>query len=107
MAVYRFLAAGVVRDWMAAQVCGHPSLLSFLLDPQSEHSKQGCEWRHACVQALAATAGDVVAGSMGAGGPHHAALAAAVERVQAAERAGPYGSGAAPAEQQVATMPGP
>lgn len=106
VAVYRCLAALAARDWMAGQVCGHAALLAFLCDPQSEASKQGCEWRHACVQQLAATIGDVLGGGLGAGGPHHAVLAAAAQRVQAAERGGPYGAGAGPREQHVATMPG-
>lgn len=107
VAVYRCLAALAARDWMAGQICGHSGLLVFLLDSKSESSKQGCEWRHACVSALAGTIADVMAGGVGAGGPHHAALVAAAERVQAAARAGPYGAaGGGPAEHVVATMPG-
>ncbi len=106
VAVYRCLAALAARDWMAGQVCGHAGLLAFLCDPQSEASKQGCEWRHACVQQLAATIADVLGGGLGAGGPHQAVLAAAAQRVQAAERGGPYGAGAGPREQHVATVPG-
>lgn len=108
VAVYRCLAALVARDWAAGLVCAHAPLLAFLLDPASEASKQGCEWRHACVAALAATIEDVRAGGLGADGPHVAALTAAAERVEAAARAGPYGAGrAGPAEHVVATMPGP
>lgn len=107
MAVYRCLAALAAHDWMAGQVCSHAGLLASLLDSRSEASKQGSEWRHTCVLALAATVADVMAGGVGAGGPHQAALAAAAERVQAAARAGPFGSGAAaPAEFVVATMSG-
>lgn len=106
VAVYRCLAALAARDWMAGQVCSHTALLAFLCDPQSEASKQGCEWRHACVQQLAATISDVLGGGLGAGGPHHAVLAAAAQRVQAAERGGPYGAAAGPQEQHVATVPG-
>ncbi|KAL4452301.1 hypothetical protein ABPG75_007963 [Micractinium tetrahymenae] len=107
VAVYRCLAALAARDWAAGQVCAHAPLLAFLLDPKSEVSKQGCEWRHACVSALAATIEDVRAGGLGADGPHAAVLTAAAERVEAAVRAGPYGAGrAGPAEHVVATMPG-
>ena len=89
VAVYRCLAALAARDWLAAQVCGQPQLLAFLLDPQSESSKQGCEWRYACVAALAATE-------------------SAAGRLQAGARAGPFGSvsTAQPMEHVVATLPG-
>lgn len=108
VAVYRCLAALAARDWLAAQVCGQPQLLAFLLDPQSESSKQGCEWRYACVAALAATATDVLGGGLGAGGPHQAALESAAGRLQAGARAGPFGSvsTAQPMEHVVATLPG-
>lgn len=107
VAVYRCVAALAARGWAAGQVCGSAPLLAFLLDPQSESSKQGCEWRHACVAALAATIADVAAGGVGAGGPHQAALLAAADRVQAAVRAGPYGAASmAPREHLVATLPG-
>ncbi len=107
VAVYRCLAALAARDWAAGQACAHSPLLDHLLDPTTEASKQGCEWRHACVVALAATIEDVRAGGLGADGPHAAALTAAADRVEAAARAGPYGAGrAGPAEHVVATMPG-
>lgn len=107
MAAYRCLAALAARDWAAGQACAHQGLLDFLVDPRSEASKQGCEWRHACVAALAATIRDVRAGGLGAGGPHAATLTAAAERVEAAARAGPYGAGrTGPAEHVVASMPG-
>ena len=43
-------------------------LLAFLLNPQSESTKQGAEWRHAAVAALSATCSDVLAGGVGAAG---------------------------------------
>ncbi|KAL4857298.1 hypothetical protein ACK3TF_002584 [Chlorella vulgaris] len=105
-AVYRCVVALAARDWLAGAVCGHTPLLAFLLNPQSESSKQGCEWRHACVCALAATIADVAAGGIGAGGAHQAALMDAASSVQAAVRVGPYGSSSTgAAEPLVATMP--
>jgi hypothetical protein len=106
VAGYRCLAALAARDWAAGQVCGHAPLLDALLDPASESSKQGCEWRHACAAALSATISDVAAGGIGAGGPHAAALLAAAQRVAAAVRSGPYGGGAGGQEQHVATAAG-
>jgi hypothetical protein len=106
VAVYRCLVALAARDWLAGAVCGHTPLLAFLLNPQSESSKQGCEWRHACVCALAATIADMAAGGIGAGGAHQAALMDAAGSVQAAVRVGPYGSSSTGgAEPLVATMP--
>jgi hypothetical protein len=108
VAAYRCLAALAARDWAAAQVCSHEPLLARLADPRSESGKRGCEWRHACVAALAATTEDVAAGGVGAGGPFARSLLAAAPRIQAAMRAGPYGAaGGSAQEQQVATLPGP
>ena len=105
VAAYRFLAALAARDWAAGQVAADPQLLARLLDAQAEQSKQGAEWRHAAVAALAATCGDVVAGGIGAGGPFHTALSAVAGRVQAAADAGPYGAAGPLGEHVVATMP--
>lgn len=104
VAVYRFLAALAARDWAAGQVAAHPPLLAALLDPQTEQSKQGAEWRWAAVAALAATCDDVVAGGLGAGGPFHASLAAVAGRLQAAADAGPFGAAGPLGEHVVATM---
>lgn len=104
VAVYRCLAALAARDWAAGQVASHAPLLSFLLNPQSESTKQGAEWRHATVAALSSTCSDVLAGGVGAGGPFHAVLSLAAGRLQQAAAAGPYGGAGPLQEHMVATM---
>lgn len=113
VAVYRALSALLLRDWMAVAVCSNAELLAFLLNPGSESGRQGCEWRHATVVALAGTI-RLVVGTAGAAAPgaaanglghYHAVLAAAAQRVDDAVAAGPYGGHrAAPREHLVATI---
>ena len=109
VAAYRALSALLLRDWAAADVCSHTALLAFLTSPQSETGLQGCEWRHACVAALAATLLAVTgpAGSANGVGAFHSVLSAALPQVDAAARQGPFGQGrGAPAAHLVATLPG-
>lgn len=96
MAAYRALSALLLRDWFAAEAAGHAPLLGHLLSPKAETSRQGAEWRHACVLALARTASDLGAagleGGAGAAAEPHP-LAAAAPLISAAARQGPYGAG--------------
>ena len=107
VATYRALSALLTRDWMAAAVAACPELLAFLLNPQSESGRQGCEWRHACVLVLAGTVRAAAAGGAGAAaGQYQAVLAAIAQRVDDVAAQGPYGANrAAPADFQVATVP--
>ncbi|KAK9806884.1 hypothetical protein WJX72_006195 [[Myrmecia] bisecta] len=109
VATYRATSALVLRVWGAGEVCRKTELLNFLCNPGSETSRQGCEWRYACVKALWATARGLVApGSLQvANGAtvHYDAILAAAPRIEAAIRAGVYNSGSARPETapQVAT----
>lgn len=101
VACYRALSALCTRDWAAAAVCTQQELLAFLLNPQSETGRQGCEWRYACVRALGGTVREAAGGV----GPCATVLAAAAQRVEAAVAQGPYGAQrTAPEQFQVATM---
>ena len=89
----------MLRAWFAADVVNTPALLSRLCDPRSE-SGQVCQWRHAAVKALLATAEEVAAGADGAegsarAGTYRGALTAALGQLRAAAAAGPYGASGA------------
>lgn len=74
-----------------------------------------CQWRHAAVMALLATASEVAAGAEGGEGSaqtstHRGALVSALGQLRAAAAAGPYGAagaggGAASHEHFVANRP--
>ncbi|KAI8465707.1 MAG: hypothetical protein J3K34DRAFT_525133 [Monoraphidium minutum] len=90
------VVALALRTWFAADVANTPGLLARLCDTRSE-SGQMCQWRHAAVNALLATATEAAAGAEGAegsapAGPHRGALAAALGQLRAAAAAGPYGN---------------
>ncbi len=126
VATYRALSALLQREWMAAAVCSHAELLARLLSPQSESGRQGCEWRYACVRALAGTvravtaAGQQLHEALGNGltangtagqhqrqysGQYRALLAAVAQQIDDAAAQGPYGLGSAtPKAFQVATI---
>ena len=48
--VYRLATALALRTWGAGEVCLHEDLLLHLCNPKSETSRQGCEFRYACLQ---------------------------------------------------------
>jgi hypothetical protein len=107
----RCVTALALRAWFAADVANTPGLLARLCDPRSE-SGQMCQWRHAAVGALLATATEVAEGGEGGAGaaPHRGALAGALGQLRAAAAAGPYGAagaggGAAAHEFDVASRP--
>lgn len=114
VAAYRCLSALLLRAWAAAEACTNGELLDLLLDPRTETGLQGCEWRHACVAALAATlraetaaTGAAATGAANGFSAHHTIFREMLPRVDAAARAGPFGAGqAAPAEHLVATVSG-
>ncbi|KAL0018991.1 hypothetical protein WJX79_000081 [Trebouxia sp. C0005] len=55
IAAYRLATALGLRAWGAGEMCLHPGLLHHLCNPKTETSRQGCQFRYACLQALAAT----------------------------------------------------
>lgn len=46
----RLATAVALRQWGAAEICLSSGLLAHLCSPKSETSKQGCEFRYACLQ---------------------------------------------------------
>lgn len=46
----RLTTALALRTWGAGEVCLHEDLLLHLCNPKSETSRQGCEFRYACLQ---------------------------------------------------------
>lgn len=91
---HRCLAALALRVWFAADAVNTPALIARLCDARAE-SGMMCQWRHAAVNALLATAVAAGAGEAGEVAPaHSAALSAALPQLRAAAAAGPYGEGA-------------
>ena len=90
VAVYRALVPLLHRTWCAAEVALHSELLGLLLSSRTETSKQGSEWRYACVLGMHSTLqkggdGDV--------------LESVAQRVGVSVEAGLYGHAQSPVPQ--------
>ncbi|DBA70859.1 TPA: hypothetical protein ACH3X2_011627 [Trebouxia sp. C0005] len=108
IAAYRLATALGLRAWGAGEMCLHPGLLHHLCNPKTETSRQGCQFRYACLQALAATTRSVLSASDTASDvTAREILTASAPTIQLGVSQGVYGSGqgrAAIMEHQVATM---
>lgn len=108
VAAYRLTTALALRAWGAGEICLHQDLLPHLCNPKSETSRQGCEFRYACLQALAATTRSVSSSTdTSREATAQDIMMASAPAIQAAISQGVYGSGqgrAAIMEHQVATM---
>lgn len=55
VAVYRLIVPFAARSWFLLDICSNKEIVNFLVDPQSEQSKEGMEWRHACCVAISSS----------------------------------------------------
>mmetsp|Transcript_37015 Transcript_37015/g.87970 ORF Transcript_37015/g.87970 Transcript_37015/m.87970 type:complete len:209 (-) Transcript_37015:138-764(-) len=97
LATYRLGGALALRGWAAAEICAS-QLKNQLCNPASESGQQGCEWRFAMLQALAAGLASGADTEPPAGGNvrRTSSTAAGVGTMQELLDAidlGPYGSG--------------
>lgn len=88
---YRLLSTLVRRSWGVMEICSHRDFMNRLLDPASEASRQGAEFRYSVVTALYASVSE---SSPEVDKETFVLLASMEEALTTSRKQGPFGRGA-------------